>query len=186
MKTFIEYLTTASEKTINTLKYFYDKEYCSTKKYAFDFVEWTNEVSYKNKFIHMKRNTVDDKECVNRKRGEVFWIDFGVNIGSEFNFQHFCIVIKEFHKTAIVIPLSSVKENDSDWKSEDNLVVNIGIIEGFPEENKEAYAMVNQIKTVSKQRLSNYKYKGNFIKIKVSNEQMDLIDSFIIKLTKNG
>jgi mRNA-degrading endonuclease toxin of MazEF toxin-antitoxin module len=135
--------------------------------------QWILELPTKNFLI--KSNP--KRERVHRLKQRVYWIDFGVNIGSEFNFPHFCVVLKEFDYTAIVIPLSTVKEDDADWKSAQNLIVEIGVLENLPENKKSCYAMVNQIRSVSKQRLSDYKDKstGKFIEVKLSDSQMNMI-----------
>lgn len=134
---------------------------------------WILEIPTKNFII--KSNP--KKEKIHRLKQRVYWIDFGVNIGSEFNFPHFCVVLKEFDYTAIVIPLSTVKEDDADWKSAKNLIIEIGVLDNLEENKKLCYAMVNQIRSVSKQRLSDYKDKntGEFIEIKLSDIQMNKI-----------
>jgi uncharacterized protein YifN (PemK superfamily) len=88
-------------------------------------------------------------------------------------------VITEFKYNAIVIPISSVKEEEQGWKKTDNQFVEIGQIGGLPNEKPESYAVVSQIRSVSKQRLSDYKYKKQFLKLKLEPEQMDIIDEAI-------
>jgi mRNA-degrading endonuclease toxin of MazEF toxin-antitoxin module len=124
------------------------------------------------------------KEKVSKKRQNVYCLDFGVNVGSEFNFFHFCVVIKEFDYTAIIVPLSTEKEDDAEWKSAGNLVVPIGVIEDMPKEKKPVYAMVNQIRTVSKQRLTDYfdKNEGKYYPMTLDPKQMEKIFQSIIKL----
>ncbi|MCM3730054.1 type II toxin-antitoxin system PemK/MazF family toxin [Fictibacillus nanhaiensis] len=109
-----------------------------------------------------------------------------MNIGSEFNFFHFCVVIKEFDYTAIVVPLSTEKDNDAEWKSAGNLVVPIGIIDDMPKDKKPVYAMVNQIKTVSKQRLSDYyvKEENKHYTMTLDEDQMGVIFQTISTLGK--
>lgn len=143
--------------------------------------QWILEIPTKNYLI--KSNS--KRERIHRLKQRVYWIDFGVNIGSEFNFPHFCVVLKEFDYTAIVIPLSTVKEDDADWKSAQNLIVEIGNLENLPESKKSCYAMVNQIRSVSKQRLSDYKDKttGSFIEIKLTDSQMQKIYDSLSCLT---
>lgn len=119
-----------------------------------------------------------------RRRARVYWIDFGVNIGSEFNYPHFCVVIKESYYTALVVPLSSIKEETSDWKNNEDLIVEIGCIEDLPLDKKPCYALINQMRSVSKQRLSNFRYKGQYYDLRLTNDQMDLIDKKISSLSK--
>lgn len=149
------------------------KKDISQDEYLEKLTKWLNEIIIKNKLIIGKPS----KEKVTRVRQHVYWIDFGFNIGTEFNFPHFCVVIKEFTNTAIVVPISTEKEEDPEWKSARNLFVPIGKIEGLPREKKDCYALVNQIRTVSKQRLSDYYDKSTrkYIHIQLKPDQMKLI-----------
>jgi uncharacterized protein YifN (PemK superfamily) len=170
------------------LLYFHDKD----PEYAQKMVEWFHEVGVKNKIIHMFKNNASkaDKEMARRRRSRVYYIDLGVNVGSEFNYPHFCVVVKEFKHTAVVVPLSSVKETDKGgWKqNEDVLYESIGQVQGFPEETKDCYATISRIREVSKQRLSNYKNPadGKFVELRLTDDQMDLIDAAIIKMCTKG
>ncbi|MHB1043343.1 MAG: type II toxin-antitoxin system PemK/MazF family toxin [Eubacteriales bacterium] len=51
------------------------------------------------------------------KRGMVFWVNFGVNIGQEFGGKHPAIVLKVGGKTAIVAPLSSQEPTEKQKNS---------------------------------------------------------------------
>jgi mRNA-degrading endonuclease toxin of MazEF toxin-antitoxin module len=170
------------------LLYFHDKD----PEYAKKMAEWFNEVGVKNKIIHHFKNNASkpDKEMVRRRRSRVYYIDFGVNVGSEFNYPHFCAVIAESTYHAVVIPLSTVKETDEGgWKEEEkNFFIEIGEVEGFPLEQKDCYAIVSQIRTVSKQRLSDYKHPKTkqFYKLKLTDPQMDKIDAAIVKMCTKG
>lgn len=141
------------------------------EEYLNSATNWINEMITKNTIIKKQPK----KETVKRMRQRVYWMDFGVNIGTEFNYPHFCVVVKEFGRTAIVVPLSSEKEDNPDWKTAGNLFIEIGKLKDLPGEKKDCYALVNQIRTVSKQRLSDYKHKGKFIPITLDADQMKLI-----------
>lgn len=169
------------EKNLNITKDELEYFFLKNPDFAIKFSQWVLESTVKNKIISMNKNQ-KDKEMARRRRSRVYWIDFGVNIGSEFNYPHFCVVIKESLFTAIVVPISSVKENTPDWKQSENLIVEIGSIEDLPGDKKPCYALVHQIRTVSKQRLSNYKHNGQYYELKLSTEQMDLIDNAIKSL----
>lgn len=167
----------------DNLKYFIGKTVGNTTDYETQSLNWLSEISTKNRIIHEGKALGKDKETIGRKRSFVYWIDFGVNVGSEFNFPHFCVVIKEFKYTAIVIPLSSVKTDDSEWKTKENLIFEIGKIQNFPNAIN-SYAMLNHITSVSKQRLSYYKDSNHqYLKnLKLNTIQMDKIDSMILQL----
>lgn len=146
--------------------------------YCANLLDWFNEVILKNIAIYRSRQSnAMDQELYKKERQGVFWIDFGRNIGSEFRDLHFAVVVFESKYTALVVPLTSKKEHDPDW-IEDNRgsIVDLGIIEGYPNESKECYACTFMIQSVSKKRLSRY---GNdeigYFDIKVSDDQMKAV-----------
>lgn len=105
---------------------------------------------------------------------------FGENIGSEFGGYHYAIVIHESKYTAIIAPLTSKKERTPKWVLEDDLVVDMGMVKGYPTEDKECFACVSLLQSVSKKRLDRCgNKKDEFFDIEISNEQMDLIDHVI-------
>lgn len=145
-----------------------------------ELTNWLSELVLKNYFIKKSPS----KEKVNRIRQNVYWMDFGFNVGTEFNFPHFCVVIKEFRNTAIVVPLSTEKDDDDpELKSAGNLFIPIGVLNDLPGNKSPCYALVNQIRAVSKQRLSDYKQYGKFISITLEADQMQKIFDAISSLT---
>lgn len=144
--------------------------------YCANLLDWFNEVVLKNIAIYKskKSETQIDQELIKKDRQYVYWIDFGRNIGSEFRDLHFAVVIYESKYTALVVPLTSKKEHDPKWIEENrDVIVDMGIIEGFPEETKECYACTFMLQNVSKKRLSRYgDDKKGYFDIKLSNEQM--------------
>lgn len=187
-KTFANDLDTTFKKLKEQLLYFHNKDY----EYAESMMDWFNEVATKNRIIHSFKNNTSksDKEMARRRRSKVYYIDFGVNVGSEFSYPHFCVVIAEHTYTAVVIPLSSKKEKDlGGWKEDErSSFVDIGKIGGLPEAEKDCYAVISQIKTVSKQRLSDYRdpKNGKYIQLSLSNEQINKIDIEIAKSLINS
>ena len=105
-------------------------------------------------------------------------MEFGINIGSEFNDPHYAVVVKESKYTAIVVPLTSKKEEEPKWIQDDDAIISIGKVEGFEDNGTECYACISLIRSVSKRRLSS-KVNGKFVKLKLSSEQMDKIDTVI-------
>ncbi len=172
---FISQLITNMNKLYSAVFHHDDSDKNNTMKHAYinHFKEWLVEKAVKNQLIKHKRKN----ENVKRPRQRVYWCEFGINVGSEFSFPHFAVVIKEFDKTAIVVPISSEKEDDAEFKNASNYYVPIGKLSGLPREQRECYALVNQIKTVSKTRLSDYKDKENnkFVKMSLTKEQMDAV-----------
>ena len=158
--------------------------------YCANLLKWFNEVVSKNIAIYQSKKTVGtmDQELYKKPRQNVFWIDFGRNIGSEFHDCHFAVVLYESKYTAIVVPLTSKKEQDPTWIEENqDVIVDLGTIEGYPHENKECYACAFMLQTVSKKRLTKYgKNKGTHYKIKITDEQMKKICDKVSEITYNN
>lgn len=181
------------------LKYKLDKIYKNILKlkrldvdnyYCANLLDWFDEVILKNIAIYKSKKSEEDidQELFKKSRQYVYWIDFGRNIGSEFRDLHFAVVIYESKYTALVIPLTSKKEYDPKWIEENkNVIVDLGIIEGFPSESKECYACTFMLQSVSKKRLSRYgnEEKGYF-DIKLSNEQMKRICDNLAQIAYNS
>ena len=143
-------------------------------------LEWFVEHVNKNYYIHESKINEDkhDTEINKKPRSHVYWVEFGINIGSEFNDPHYAVVMKESKYTAIVVPLTSKKEEIPRWIQNDDAIIPIGKVEGFEENDTECYACISLIRSVSKRRLSS-KVDGKFVKLKLLPEQMDKIDAVI-------
>lgn len=157
--------------------------------YCANLIDWFNEVVLKNIAIYKskKDETQIDQELFKKYRQFVYWIDFGKNIGSEFRDLHFAVVVYESKYTALVVPLTSKKEHDPKWIEENkDVIVDLGVIDNFPEETKECYACTFMLQSVSKKRLSRYgnQQKG-YYNIKLSNEQMSKICNNLILIASN-
>ena len=109
------------------------------------------------------------------KRGEVFIADFGFGIGSEFRYKHYCVVISVNKNTAVVIPFTSKSKNG----------INLGIIQKLQSQRNskqtETYALVYSIRSISRARLFRPRIDGKRRYIKLSRNQMDLLDNEVKK-----
>lgn len=150
-----------------------DNNYCA------NILDWFNEIVLKNIAIYKskKSKTEQDQETYKKVRQKVYWINFGRNVGSEFQDYHYAVVLYECKYTAIVIPLTSKKEHDPQWIIENkDVIVDLGIVEGYPDESKECYACTFMLQTVSKKRLDRCgNKKDGYFDIKISDEQMKAI-----------
>jgi mRNA interferase MazF len=158
--------------------------------YCANLLDWFNEVVLKNIAIYKSKqsDTQMDQELFKKERQCIYWIDFGRNIGSEFRDFHFAVVMYESKCTALVIPLTSKKDHDPKWIEENkNVIVDLGIIDGFPDETKECYACTFMIQSVSKKRLSRYgDNKNGYYDIRLSNEQMKKICNNLSQIAYNS
>ena len=143
-------------------------------------LKWYIEHANKNYYIHESKQNEEkhDTEINKKPRSHVFWVEFGINIGSEFNEPHYAVVVKESKYTAIVVPLTSKKDKVPKWVQDDDAIIPIGKVEGFEDNETECYACISLIRSVSKRRLSS-KVNGKFVKLKLLPEQMDKIDRVI-------
>ena len=121
-----------------------------------ELLDWFNEVVLKNISIYASKSSKEkmDQELYKKNRQNVYWINFGRNIGSEFQDYHYALVIYESKYTALVVPLTSKKDHTPKWIEENKeVIVDIGKIEGYPDDSKECYACTFMIHSVSKKRL---------------------------------
>lgn len=181
----LKYKTDALYKNILKLKKLnIDNYYCA------NLLDWFIEVTRKNSIIFQSKQNPNqmDQELFKKKRQHVYWIDFGRNIGSEFIDCHFAVVIYESKYTALVVPLTSKKDHDPVWIEENkNEIVDLGIINGFPDESKECYACTFMVQSVSKKRLSRYgDNKQGYFNIKLSDQQMKKICDNIAQIAYNN
>ena len=151
--------------------------------FAMKLLDWFIESANKNFYIFKSKqdkNTKDLEASYAKEVGHVYWTEFGMNIGSEFDDFHYSVVIKESIYTCIVVPFTSKKEDVPKWILDDDGIVDIGIINGFPGKQVENLACVSLIKTVSKKRLSRYGDKEHgFYDLVLTPEQMSKIDAAI-------
>ncbi len=157
--------------------------------YCASILDWFNEVLEKNYIIHESKINISktDQEVFKKYRQKVYWINFGKNIGSEFRDYHYAVVLYESKYTAIVIPLTSKKDESPQWIVDNkNLIVDLGEVKGYPHECKECYACTFLLQTVSKKRLDRCGNKRDgFFDLELSNIQMNKICDKIKEITYN-
>jgi mRNA-degrading endonuclease toxin of MazEF toxin-antitoxin module len=87
------------------------------------------------------------------KRGDIVWVEFGVNIGTElsdiFTKGHYALVWEVDLGNAVVIPLTSRNNSNSP------LCLNLGIVEGLgSEKGLNSFLKLDAIRSVSKRRIA--------------------------------
>ena len=131
----------------------------------------------KNKKIIVNKNR-NSSPVIACKRGEIFLVNFGFGIGSEFRYTHYCVVIAVDRNDVIVVPFTS-KINNS------NLIVNLGVINSIQDPNdplpKTSYALVKAIRSIDRTRLMRPRNNGQMIYPKLTANQLTLIDNIIKK-----
>lgn len=162
-----------SLEKLSTLKF-------DDRDFDINTLKWFIEHVNKNYYIQESKENPEksDTEVSKKPRSHVYWVEFGINVGSEFNNPHYAVVVKESKYTAIVVPLTSKKEEIPKWIKDDDAIIPIGKVIGFENGDTECYACISLIRSVSKRRLSS-KVGGKFVKLKLLPEQMDKIDNVI-------
>lgn len=134
-----------------------------------------------------KESAIFYKECFNCisfypkfKRGQIIKVDFGINIGTELSHTHYAIVINSddtiSNDNITVIPISS----KNGYKRIPLKKILLKAIPNTHRYNQDCYAVLTQIKTISKKRIFNDKTK-----YVCDNKVLDKLDKEIIKfLTK--
>ena len=131
---------------------------CDNYKYAYNSLntkfKWLG--NWLEKESKIFKNEADKKihNKPNFKHGEIIKVDFGINIGSELSNVHFAIVLNSDDNNSVdnitVIPLTSKKG----YKR-----INLGnILKPFNKDkkyNKNSYALITQITTISKNKIFN-------------------------------
>ena len=115
-------------------------------------------------------------ELSQAKRGYVYSVDFGYNIGSELRDRHYCVVMSAQGKVANIVPFTSKNPSGSTITR-----VNLGIISKLSS-TKISYALPNQITTVSRSRLMTPRVKGKITNVKLNAQQMEAIEAGLTSL----
>ncbi|MEC1387348.1 type II toxin-antitoxin system PemK/MazF family toxin [Aerococcus viridans] len=141
------------------------------------FLDW---LEIQNKYL-LWEESFNPMKLRKYKRGEVVLANFGFNVGAEYGGMHYAAIIKKDVKSnpiVNVIPLSSLK----DGQTKDDLHPDEVFLGTIPELNeKEAFAIANQVRPVSKLRIFKPRAASDHV-IKLRDDQMDLIDAQIIKM----
>ena len=86
----------------------------------------------------------------NLKRGEIYEIDWGLNVNAEFSNRHFGVVMADSDEHNPLVTVCPLKTNHSGANPKSDL--DLGFIESL-NTGKKTLAVVNQIRTVDKLRL---------------------------------
>lgn len=107
------------------------------------------------------------------KRGDIVWVEFGVNIGNElsdvFTKGHYALVWAIDLGNVVVIPLTSRNSYNS------KLCLDLGVIKGLNDDClMKSYLKLDAIRSVSKRRIARMTNKPQG-KLSLSDEQVDKV-----------
>ena len=109
----------------------------------------------------------------------IYYVDFEPTQKGEFGKKHLAVVLKKNHDkiTFVLIPLTS-KENGLNINK-----INLGKINNLPQNirDKETYAVLDQIRTVSSNRFYKLKENGEYIEVELSDDKFMMLFEYIFK-----
>ena len=76
-----------------------------TQKEVLEIKQWIIDLVSINILILKSKENGVNLENQQAKRGEIYHVDFGYNIGSEYRYNHFCAVIQTTGSTVLIMPL---------------------------------------------------------------------------------
>ena len=113
------------------------------------------------------------------KVGHIYYVNFEPTEPGEFGKKHLAVVIKKNHDkiTFVVIPMTS-KEKGIDINK-----ISLGKLDCLPTnlQNKDSYAVIDQIRTVNSNRFYELKDNGNIVDAIMPKEKMHSLYKAIIK-----
>ena len=108
---------------------------------------------------YLKREDEFDPERLKRyKAGDLITVEFGYNVGAEYGGRHYAIVIEDSAlkaKMITVIPLTSlpIKANVNRHDVDLGILPQIKKIDKTANQHAKSVALINQIRSISKQRI---------------------------------
>ena len=114
------------------------------RKGQFDVISWLLRQSEYAKYA--ERN----KLSLSVKAGEIYEVDFGINVNAEFSYRHYALVLadsSELNPLALVCPLKSNTKGPHPASD-----INLGFINALDSDH-ESLAVINQIRTIDKLRI---------------------------------
>ena len=107
----------------------------------------------RNKYVFNNTNisyedTMSIAKRILFKRGNVVWVDFGFNIGTEFGGMHPAVILKNFENELFVVPISS--KMPKEYKQIEQDLADGKITEDEAEERKEKVTAVIQLDKIYK------------------------------------
>lgn len=114
------------------------------QKGQFDVISWLLRQSEYVKYA--ERNKVS----MSVRAGEIYEVDFGINVNAEFSYRHYALVLADSNESnplALVCPLKSNTKGPHPLSD-----LNLGYINALDSDH-ESLAVINQIRTIDKLRI---------------------------------
>ena len=114
------------------------------KKGQFDVIGWLIRQNEYAKYAEK------NKLLMTVRAGEIYEVDFGINVNAEFSYRHYALVLAdsfESNPLALVCPLKSNTKGPHPMSD-----INLGFIDALDSDH-ESLAVINQIRTIDKLRI---------------------------------
>lgn len=123
-------------------------------KDALELIDWFLE---KSKYYKKHKQKAKFQKLPNKmERGDIVWVNFGINVGDEFSDLgtngHFAICWSQNGFQFVVIPISAEERHPK----KNSFAVNLGQIPGLPS-SKDTYAKLDMIRSINIRRIRRIK-----------------------------
>ena len=125
----------ASEKRISSFE---------RKRGHFDIIGW---LLRQNDYMKYAEK---NKLAVKLKAGEIYEVDFGINVNAEFSYRHYALVLADSLENNPLVLVCPLKSNFRGAHPASD--INLGLIENLDSDH-ESLAVINQIRTIDKLRI---------------------------------
>ena len=121
-----------------------DEEVSERKKGQFDVI---NQLLRQNEYAK-----IADKGKTNFRvlAGEIYEVDFGINVNAEFSYRHYALVLADSLENNPLVLICPLKSNNKGAHPASD--INLGMINDLYSDH-ESLAVINQIRTIDKLRI---------------------------------
>ena len=114
------------------------------KKGQFDIIGWLIRQNEYAKYAE-RYNT-----SMRLNAGEIYEVDFGINVNAEFSYRHYALVLADSLETNPLVLVCPLKSNNKGAHPSSD--INLGYIDCLDSDH-ESLAVINQIRTIDKLRI---------------------------------
>lgn len=153
------------------------EEFFELLKYFINLLK--QNIKIKLDYINFKENGIltPVTKC---KKGDIFFVDFGYGVGSEFRYWHYCTVLSVDKNNVIVVPFTS----NPNRMAQSNMVVDLGVLSNIQAPNvknpKRSYALIHSIRSINRTRLIRPRINNKIVYATLNQAQMNLIINNLI------
>ena len=123
-----------------------DRRYAQNErtKGQFDIIGWLIRQNEYAKYAERSKISFEVRA------GEIYEVDFGVNVNAEFSYRHYALVLVDSNKYNPLVLVCPLKSNNKGLNPASD--ISLGIIDDLDSDH-ESLAVINQIRTIDKLRI---------------------------------